>query len=132
MLLLLGEVSLSQPQKRKKHNLQQRKKLHEKIQSLEAANRFQTLQTLLRRKRGRANRAHERTRLPIPFIDGYQWADGSPYHFGDVHEDQKQQQQQQQQHFSSSTEASASDFPNGDPISEIPGREISNLQPGRG
>jgi hypothetical protein len=70
-----------------------------------------------------------RHRLPIPFIDGHQWADGSPYHFGDVHKDQEQRQKQ---HFSSLAEASASDLPTGHPISEIPASEFSNLQPGRG
>lgn len=75
------------------------------------------------------NRAHNRHRLPIPFIDGHKWADGSPYQSGGVHEDQEQRRQQ---HFSSSAEASASVLRTGHPISEIPGSEFSNLQPGRG
>lgn len=44
-----------------------------------------------RRGGGRIGRM-SRHCLPIPYIDGHQWPDGSPYRFGGLHEDQEQRQ----------------------------------------
>jgi hypothetical protein len=130
MLLTLWQRVCLNQKKETKTKKATKKKLHEKRTEFMGCRARSKLYKLYCDRRGGERIARtSRHRLPIPFIDGHQWADGSPYHFGDVH---KGQEQRQKQHFSSPAEASASDLPTGHPISEIPASEFSNLQPGRG